>query len=323
MKKRLISVIAMLAMLVAMLSVNAFAAEVESDAVAQIGDTTYATLDEAVTAAADGDTITVLADCESAGLNLSKDLTIKGAENVNPTITFNTYGFALWANVDLVFEDCTVKMNNITSTPYTGEWNWMAICASSGVTLTLNNVDMSIICTESNDAHCIYFCNDNKLNLNESTLTIKGYKQDALEWDGGDGGYNVNIVDSTFISDGNRSGFTGTFYATIKNSNVQVINSSRNGSNGSHFIITDSTVDFSNNGAHGLSTGILTVTDSTITANNNGYCGIIFNSTATFTNADVTITGTKGGSYWNAGMRAYTNLLIGVKPKTQKICREP
>lgn len=60
---------------------------------------------------------------------------------------------------------------------------------------------------------------------------IRNYPQDALEWDGGDGGYNVNITDSKFISDKNRSGFTGTFYATIKHSDVQVINSRGNGSN--------------------------------------------------------------------------------------------
>ncbi|MCD7751194.1 MAG: LPXTG cell wall anchor domain-containing protein [Lachnospiraceae bacterium] len=304
MKKWIFSILLTVMMCLALLPNTVVSA---AASVAQIGDTTYATLDEAVTAAADGDTIIVLQSCETSGLNLSKDLTIKGADGVNPTITFNTYGIALWANVDLVFEDCTVEMNNITSTPYTGEWNWMAICASDGVTLTLNNVDMSIVCTESNNAHCIYFCNDNKLNLNYSTLYIKGYKQDALEWDGGNGGYNINFKNSTFISDNNRSGFTGTFYVTIEDSDVQVINSSGNGSNGSNFIITNSTVDFSDNVSHGLSTGILTVTDSTITANNNGLTGIIFNNTATFKNSDVTITGTKGTSYWNAGMRAMTS----------------
>ena len=37
--------------------------------------------------------------------------------------------------------------------------------------------------------HAIYFCSNNKLNLNNSNLTIQNYGQDALEWDGGDGGY--------------------------------------------------------------------------------------------------------------------------------------
>lgn len=78
----------------------------------------------------------------------------------------------------------------------------------------------------ADNVHAIYFGSNNKLNLsNGSELKIKNYNQDALEWDGGDGGYNVNIKDSTYTSDNNRSGFTGTFYATIDNSTVKVINS--------------------------------------------------------------------------------------------------
>src|SRR5699024_331814 len=124
--------------------------------------------------------------------------------------------------------------------------------------------------------HAIYFCNNNVLNLyNGTVLTIKNYANDALEWDGGNGGYNVNIINSTFVSDHNRSGFTGTFYATIENSDVDVINSTGNGSNGSHFIIKNSTVDFNNSGSHGLSAGNLTIDNSTVTATNNGNCGVV------------------------------------------------
>ena len=37
--------------------------------------------------------------------------------------------------------------------------------------------------TNSN-VHAIYFSSNNKLNLTNSTLTIKNYNQDALEWNG-------------------------------------------------------------------------------------------------------------------------------------------
>ena len=48
----------------------------------------------------------------------------------------------------------------------------------------------------------------------------------------GDGGYNVNITDgSTYTSDHNRSGFTGTFHVTVDDSTVKVLNSTGNGSN--------------------------------------------------------------------------------------------
>ena len=238
--------------------------------VAKIGDTEYATLDEAVAAASDGAVIELLADCQTQGLNLSKNLTISGGY----TVTFTEHGIALWGKA-LTFEGCNVVMNGIGSTPYVAEWNWMAVCASKDASLTLNNASMTMDGTGAGNAHAIYFCSNNKLNLNGSSLTICNYAQDALEWDGGDGGYNINIVNSTFTSDHNRSGITGTFYATIDGSYVNVVNSSGNGSNGSHFVIkNNSTVDFSGNGSHGLSAVSLSVENSTITANNNGGNGI-------------------------------------------------
>lgn len=220
--------------------------------VAKIGTVEYETLDEAIEKAADGATIVLLADCTTAGMNLSNNLTIDGGE-AKRTITFNDKGIALWGK-SLTFKNCNVVMNGIGSTPYTAEWNWMAVCASKDASLMLENTEMTMIGAEGNNAHAIYFCSNNKLNLTNSKLEIKNYKQDALEWNGGDGGYNVNITNSTFISDHNRSGFTGTFYATIDNSTVKVINSLGNGSNGTYYTIkNESDVLFDGNGAWGIS----------------------------------------------------------------------
>ena len=258
----------MLALIMVLAMVPAFA----EGEVAQIGGTKYATLDEAIEKAADSDTIVLLADCTTAGMNLSKNLTIDGGES-KYTVTFNDKGIALWGK-SLMFKNCKVVMNGIGSTPY-AEWSWMAICASKDALLLLENTEMTMNGAEGNTAHAIYFCSNNKLNLTDSKLEIKNYQQDALEWDGGDGGYNVNITNSTFISDHNRSGFTGTFTAKIDNSKVDVINSTGNGSNGSHFeIVNGSVVNFSDNNAHGLSTGRLTIDNSTVTANGNGGNGV-------------------------------------------------
>ena len=258
--------------------------------VARIGPQEYDTLDAAVAAATDGTTIELLANATTNGLNLSKNLTIQAATGleVRPTVTFNQYGIALWGK-NLTFKNIDVEMNGIGSTPYTGEWSWMTICASANASLTLDNVNMTMDATgTTNSPHAIYFCNNNVLNIiNGSNLTIKNYGNDALEWDGGDGGYNVNITDSTFVSDHNRSGFTGTFYATITNSKVDVINSTGNGSNGSHFIITESTVNFNDNQSHGLSAANLTINNSTVTANGNGICGIIATGRADIKNNSV------------------------------------
>ena len=245
------------------------------DYVAKIGEKQYKTLDEAITEAEDGATIVLLADCSTSGMNLSKSLTIAGDGKDKHTVVFKDNGIALWGKA-LTFQNCKVEMTGIGSTLY-DEWKWMAICASKDASLTLDNATLTMDGTgTAGNVHAIYFCRNNKLNLlNNSNLTIKNYPQDALEWDGGDGGYNVNIEDSTFISDRNRSGFTGTFTVKIDNSNVDVINSTGNGSNGSHFeIINDSTVRFNDNGAHGLSAKKLTIKNSRVEACRNGGNGI-------------------------------------------------
>ena len=308
-------------MVVAMLPVSVLGAEPGGN-VAKIGDTEYATLDEAIAAAGDGAIIELLGDATTSGMNLSKDLTIQAAEglSVEPTITFTQYGIALWGK-SLTFKDCKVVMNGIGSTPYTAEWSWMTICASVNASLTLDNVDMTMDATgTTNSPHAIYFCQNNVLNIiNESNLTIKNYANDALEWDGGDGGYNVNITDSTYISDHNRSGFTGTFYATITNSDVDVINSTGNGSNGSHFIITNSTVDFNDNGSHGLSAGELVIDHSTVNTNNNHGMGISVNNGFTVKNGSiVTVTGNADNStYGYAAVRLYNNFDFSVDGTSQ------
>lgn len=273
---------------------------------ARIGDIEYETLDAAIAAAKSGDTIYLLQSCVTGGMDLSKNLTIVGTGSGdsigNYSITFNGSGIALHG-ASLTFKDCTVDMLSINSTPY-AEWNWMTICASAGASLTLDNTVMTMDNQNNNDVtaydangnptmygrHAIYFCGDNELNiLNHSEFRIVNYKQDAVEWDG-NGAYNVNIKDSIFVSDNNRSGFTGTFNATIDNSNVQVVNSTGNGSNGSNFVIKNqSTVYFSDNADHGLSTGTLTIEDSSVTANGNGGNGIHTNNVLTIKNSTVEV----------------------------------
>lgn len=287
---RLVAMFAMALVCALVLAPSAYA----DGAVARIGETEYNTFDEAVADAKNGETVTLLADAETTGLNLSKDLTIDGDGHA---LKFADEGIALRGKV-LTFKNVKASMDGIGSTPY-AEWKWMAVSASGGASITLDNASLAMDGAKTaKNTHAIYFTGDNTLNLkNGSSLTIENYPQDALEWDGGSGkGYNVNIEgDSTYTSDHNRSGFTGTFYATIDHSTVNVVNSTGNGSNGSHFNIKNgSTVNFSRNGAHGLSAGDLTINNSTVTANGNGFNGIIFNGKGTFTKAKVNVTGTVG-----------------------------
>lgn len=306
MSKKIVAMLMAVAMAFSLLPVTVFA-EGETT-VAKVGEDTYQSLDEAIKAAEDGATVTVLADCTTNGFNLSKNIILEGNSKKKPTITFNEKGIALWGKA-LTFKNCNVVMTGIGATPYTAEWGWMTICASKDASLTLNNTSMTMDGTgTASGVHAIYFCSNNKLTLeNSSELTIKNYPQDALEWDGGDGGYNVNITSSTFISDHNRSGFTGTFYATIDNSTVNVINSTGNGSNGTYYTIKNkSNVTFDNNGSWGISAWRIDMTEeSKLTATNNGYSGIwtrVLNVDKTCT-LDVRANGTKdSSSKTNAGI---------------------
>lgn len=67
----------MLALIMVLAMVPALAEGVK---VAKIGTVEYETLDEAIEKAADGATIVLLADCTTAGMNLSNNFTIDGGE---------------------------------------------------------------------------------------------------------------------------------------------------------------------------------------------------------------------------------------------------
>lgn len=241
--------------------------------VAKIGEQSYATLDEAIAAAKSGDTIVLVANATTQGINMKGDLTINGAGN---TITFEKDGIAIFGHA-LTFKDAIVSMMGIGSTPY-AEWKWMAICASKDGSLTLDNTAMSLDGTgTASGTHAIYFTSNNKLNVtNGSTLVVSNYPQDALEWDGGDGGYNLNVTGgSKVVLDHNRSGIAGTFFVKVDASELTVINNRGNGSNGSHFDIANgSEISFKDNGSHGLSAGKLFVKGSTVTCTGNGMYGI-------------------------------------------------
>lgn len=281
-------------LLILILSFNLIKVNAE-EVVATINEQEYTSLDDAIKNANDNDTITLSANATTEGINLNKNLTIQSKEGEHYTITFTKYGIAMWSKA-LTFKNVDVVMNDISSTPYTAEWNWMSICSNGNSTLTLDNSNMTMDGSNAFDKHAIYFTGNDILNIiNNSNLTITNYKEDALEWDGGTGSYNVNIINSTYVSNHNRSGFTGTFNILIDNSKVDVINSTGNGSNGSNFDIkNNSNVNFINNTSHGLSAGYLLIDNSKVNANYNGANGIYVRSIfKVINNSNVSVIGNK------------------------------
>ena len=298
--------------------------------VATINGKGYKSFDAAVEAAESGDTIEVIKDATSTGIDLqNKNLTIKGKTvttttdsgteektTVKPKLKFvakdgqpQIFGITLRGS-NLTFQNMDVDMTGASSTTYN---KWNAVCMSHDAALTLDNTKFSMDGTGlATEAHGIYMAGRgrNELNVNNhSTLTINNCFN-AIAWDGVGGGnegstYFINITDgSTFTADGNNGGIIGreALDVLVDNSTLTVTNCAnrgdwegRSGFNGADVkIVNGSTANISgNHGGYGIHANNLLVENSTLTANDNGYGGIRITGKGEFTNSTVTVTGTE------------------------------
>ena len=212
--------------------------------VATINGKGYKSFDAAVNAAQSGDTIEVIKDATSTGIDLqNKNLTIKGtAQTVTTTTDSGTeekttvkpklkfvakdgqpkiFGITLRGS-NLTFQNMDVDMTGASSTT---DNKWNAVCMSGDAALTLKSTDLFMNgkgLDERKDQeilkpHGIYMAGRgrNELNVDDhSTLTINNY-YNAIAWDGVAGNnqgstYFINITDgSTFTADGNEAGIVG------------------------------------------------------------------------------------------------------------------
>ena len=291
--------------------------------VATLNGKGYKSFDEAVSKANDGDTIEVIKDATSTGIDLrNKKLTIKGKTvtttdsgteektTVKPKLKFvakegqsQIAGITLWGS-DLTFQNMDVDMTGASSTTYN---KWNAVCMSDNASLTLNRTNLSMDGTGLDaSAQGIYMAGRgrNELNVEDhSTLTINNY-YNAIAWDGvgkGNEGstYFINIKDgSTFTAKGNGAGIVGreSLDVLVDNSTLTITDcTERSGINGADVkIVNGSTANISgNHEGYGIHANDLLVEKSTLTANNNGYGGIRITGKGEFTNSTVTVTGTE------------------------------
>lgn len=238
-------------------------------------------------AAQSGDVIELLDDCTSGGMDLTKSITIKG----NYSITFAGKGIAL-RGAALTFDGCTVVMTGIGATG-NAELGWMTIALGSGSSLNLSGASLTLDGSGvASNVHAVYCTGNNTINVAGSSLTIKNYPQDAIEWDGGSAEYSVNISGgSTVVLDRNRSGFTGTFKVHSVGSTLQVTNSSGNASNGTDFVFDGGVVDFSGNTNHAISSTSEMTFKGGVNAkiNNNGLCAMYIKNGKISISADSTV----------------------------------
>ena len=329
----------------------------EEDTVATINGQGYKSFDEAVNAAQSGDTIEVIKDATSTGIDLrDKKLTIKGKTvtttdsgteekaTVKPKLKFvakegqsQIAGITLWGS-DLTFQNMDVDMTGASSTTYN---NWNAVCMSGDAALTLKSTDLFMNgkgLDERKDQeilkpHGIYMAGRgrNELNVDDhSTLTINNY-YNAIAWDGvgnKDSIYYINIKDgSTFTADGNEAGIVGleSLDVLVEDSTMTITNCRAR-----YPDKTDNRVSsYEHEGRSGLNGADVTITRSNVTISGceQGY-GIhtrdlhVENSTLTTDNngySSIFITGK--GEFINSTINARGN--TGLGNDTIEITRYP
>lgn len=316
--------------------------------VATINGKGYKSFDAAVEAAESGDTIEVIKDATSTGIDLqNKNLTIKGKTvttttdsgteektTVKPKLKFvakdgqpQIFGITLRGS-NLTFQNMDVDMTGASSTTYN---NWNAVCMSGDAALTLKSTDLFMNgkgLDERKDQkilkpHGIYMAGRgrNELNVDDhSTLTINNY-YNAIAWDGvgnEDSIYYINIKNgSTFTADGNEAGIVGleSLDVLVEDSTMTITNCRAR--------YPDKTDDRVTSGEHegrsGLNGADVTITRSNVTISGceQGY-GIhtrdlhVENSTLTTDNngySSIFITGK--GEFINSTINARGNTGLG------------
>ena len=270
-------------------------------AVAKIGeDNYYDTLDEAIEAATNGDTIKLLGNA-TVSKTLDKSITIDG-QGFTMSSTNVRYGFSTGTNLTL--KNITANFiydKEVENPSYSSDLGLFYVNGDTNFTFENATINMNGS-GATNRLHAIYYDScAGTISVKKSNLNISKFPEDAIEW-GGKENSNLIIENSTYSSIHNRQGITGTWDVTIENSTVQVLQSTASGSNGANFNITNSIVDFSSSASHGLSAGNLTIQNSEVTTNNNGYCGIVVGGKLDISNnSEVTV---EGNAFKNDGVGA-------------------
>ena len=286
--KRFLSWVMAAAMVISMLPLSAMAAE-PGDAVAQIGDTPYSTLEAALDAATASEensvTIKMLDNCtitKSITIPEGKTFTLEAEPDANVTITDNgRYGMR--PNGSLTMENITFITNGqIALNGTTSEGPFGREITFRNVTLKMDGENYVF---NGLGYYCAAIFADAPANFvfDNCDVEIKDYDVHngggaAIRWNGknGDTGYGVSMINgTTFTSSGCYSGFVGTLDLLVEDSTLDVVDHSGNGSNGTNYTIVNSTVNFSGNGSHGISAGDLIIEEnSTVTSENNGFYGV-------------------------------------------------
>ena len=282
MRKRALALLMTLCMVLSLVT-PAMAAEGD---VAQIGEQTYATLNEAIDAAADGATIQLLGDAtlSTTAFPSGKTITIVGTNASGENYTIDAKSAYLNIGGNVTFKDCTLNMYD------TPNGHWMYFYMASNGSLTFDHATVNIDGSASmNDmTTAMYFPESGTAPADftvksGSNVTIQNCCGNGISWGGSttDRNNTIKVENSTLeilnCAEKNNSGgggIIGTFDIAYTNSEVTVSGNHGYGSNGSNYTIANSNVTYNNNTSHGLSAGAVVISDSKIECKDNSYTGL-------------------------------------------------
>ena len=287
--------------------------------VAKIDDTEYETLDAAIAAAKDDDTITLLADCEITIGTIDKPVTISGnGHTVDiPPQEVNENGdlqYRLSVNSALTFNNTVVSFHNDKE----GNNVWSAVFSRNG-SLTL---DGKSVCTVKYSG--FYTAPGATINvLGGSFLTISDTHYTAMmaEYKDDQSYAVLNVTGSTFLlkdTAKNNCTYNGitTFKIYVTNSNFTIKNCDNQGLVHCWLYLDGSTANISDNDmgmtCYNNTEGLVMTNRSTLTMANNNSSGIFMygGKALVESGSELTITGT-GNTY--TGNPAYYTGAIAVR----------
>ena len=278
------------------------------DYVAKIGETNYATLEEAIKAADDSSIINLLGE-GTLSFNPNKSLTFvgNGKISVKGSEPWNSYRGVLTlkgSGVTFEWEDDTNSwlMMALSGTINIEDGATMRFKFNSNSTATRNAIYM-------NAGSVINVKNGSHLEIiAETTTNAKGQ---GIQLDNANKSF-INVTGgSTFLIDGTNRGYVNSPEIYVKDSKFTVRNCTANGSNGGKFTAINSEITFYNNGGHGLSATTLDVEKSNVTTNKNKFYGISIGSKMSVDSTSTIISNENGYGYTGGALRIQTSSATG------------
>ncbi len=253
--------------------------------VAKINGKTYASFDQAVAEAKDGDIIELLDDVVTENGFGIKGMALKVNGNGH-RITANKRGVYVLKDgkpASLTFNNVELKMAPVEGTALVAGNHaaWAAVVLNYGCDLVFNNSTVTIS-PAGNVYTGVHFHDGARLTLNNSNMSVKEFKINGFA--AGDAKTTpypteINVLGGSKLEvSGNGAGITASIQVTVDDSRLTNSNNRGNGSNGADYIVRNGSVaDVSGNGSHGMSARNVTIAgSSTVTCNDNGYSGVYF-----------------------------------------------